>query len=303
MTLAFNRAFEPRYGEAVDVAPGVRRITARNPGPFTFLGTNTFLIGAGEIAVLDPGPADPAHIEAILHETRGGDIAQILVSHTHRDHSPGARLLRERTGAPILAAGPHRLARPLMAGSEAERLDAAADWDFRPDIALSDGAVVEGREHHLEALATPGHAANHLAFALLGTDLLFSGDHVMGWATTVVAPPDGAMADYMASLERLRARPERRYLPAHGAAIEDAGPYVRALHAHRKMRETTILERIRSGDRTIAEVVSRVYADLDPRLLPAAALSTLAHLEHLVDQGIIATEGGADLDGRYWVTG
>ncbi len=301
MSLTFDRDFDPRHGEAVEVAPGVRRLTARNPGPFTFGGTNSFLIGERELAVLDPGPDDPEHIEALVRAIGSARVAQILVSHTHRDHSPGARLLKERTGAPILAAGPHLPARPLLGGEQA-RLDAAGDLQFSPDEAITDGVVVGVDGFALEAIATPGHAANHLAFALLGTDLLFSGDHVMGWATTIVAPPDGAMGDYMASLERLLARSESRYLPAHGGEIRAAHNYVRGLRSHRRMRERAVLERLAQGDRTIPEIVARIYTDLEPRLLGAASLSTLAHLEDLAARGLVAAEGELGLSGRYWPT-
>lgn len=301
MTLIFNRQFDPRHGEAVPVAPGVRRVTAPNTGPFTFHGTNTFLIGEGALAVLDPGPADPAHIAALLQAIDGAEVAHILVSHTHRDHSPGARLLQAETGAAILAAGPHRPARPL-AGLEANQwLDGGGDLDFSPDTVLADAEILEGPGYRLQAVATPGHTANHLAFALLGADLVFSGDHVMGWATTIVAPPDGSMADYMASLDKLEARPENRYLPAHGGAIEAAHVHVRSLRAHREMRESAILATLSGGERSIAEIVARVYASLDPALLPAAALSALAHLEHLVERGLAGSTESPASATRYWL--
>jgi len=301
MDLVFNRNFDPRHGEAVPVAPGVRRVTASNPGPFTFGGTNTFLIGEDALAVLDPGPANPAHIAALLQAIGDAEVAHIFVSHTHRDHSPGARLLQAETGGTILAAGPHRPARPLAGLDEKQRPDAGADLDFLPDVALADAEIVEGPGYRLQAIATPGHTANHLAFALLGADLLFSGDHVMGWATTIVAPPDGAMADYMASLDKLAARPESRYLPAHGGAIDEAHAYVRGLRGHREMRERAIMERLAAGDQTVAEIVSRVYEGLDPALVPAAALSTLAHLEHLVERGLAGSTGASIAAARYWL--
>ncbi len=302
MSLSFNRGFEPRHGEAVLVAPGVRRVTAPNPGPFTFHGTNTFLIGEEELAVLDPGPPHADHLEAIIRTIGGARVGRILVSHTHLDHSPAARLLQARTGAPILAAGPHRPARAL-GGAGTDRLDAGADLDFSPDVQLADGEIVEGGGYRLEAVATPGHAANHLAFALLGRDIIFPGDHVMGWATTIVAPPDGSMSDYMASLERLLARPESRYFPAHGGDIREAHAFVRGLKAHRKMRERAIVERLEQGDRTIAEMVPRIYNGLEPRLAGAAALSTLAHLEDLLTRGIVSSDAAPSLSGRYWMTG
>jgi glyoxylase-like metal-dependent hydrolase (beta-lactamase superfamily II) len=301
MPLSFTRDFAPRHCEAVEVAPGVRRITASNPGPFTFHGTNTFLIGRDELAVLDPGPADPAHIEAIVHAIGDARVRHILVSHTHRDHSPGARLLQAEVDAPILAEGPHRPARPISAGMVA--LDAGGDLDFTPDALLADGAAIESSSYRLEAVATPGHAANHLAFAFAGTDILFSGDHVMGWATTVVAPPDGSMGDYMASLEKLLARPETLYLPAHGGAVENARDYVRALRSQRRMRERAILQRLAEGDRTIPQIVGRIYSDIDPALHGAAALSTLAQLHDLVERNLVLSDGAPSLVARYSLGG
>lgn len=298
MALQFNLDFDPPIGEPVAVAPGMRRVTAGNAGPFTFRGTNTFLIGQDTLAVLDPGPADAAHIDALLAAIGGARVAQILVTHTHRDHSPGARLLKERTGAPVLAAGPHRPARPAREGEQA-LLDAAGDFDFMPDEALADGATVEGDGYRLTAITTPGHTANHLAFAWPDAGLVFSGDHVMGWSTTIVAPPDGSMADYMTSLDKLAARAERLYLPAHGAEIPNGPEYVRALRTHRKMREAAILDGLKRGDRTIPELVARVYSGLDPRLSGAAGLSALAHLEDLVVRGVVAADGPPALSSRY----
>jgi glyoxylase-like metal-dependent hydrolase (beta-lactamase superfamily II) len=283
------------------VAPGVRRVTAPNGGPFTFRGTNTYLIGARELAVLDPGPADPAHIAALLAAIGGARVRHILVSHTHRDHSPAARLLQAETGAPILAEGPHRPARPHHAGETTA--DAAADRDFRPDEALADGAVVETGDYRIETVATPGHTANHLAFALADRGILFSGDHVMGWSTTIVAPPDGSMRDYMASLDRLLDRPEALYLPGHGGAVSDAHAFVRAIRTHRKLREAAILNRIEAGDRTVAEVAARVYAGLSPHLAGAARLSRLAHLEDLIDSGLVEADTAPSLASRYWPAG
>jgi glyoxylase-like metal-dependent hydrolase (beta-lactamase superfamily II) len=295
MSLVFRKNFDPRYGQAVEVAPGVRRVTAENPGPFTFRGTNTFLIGEAEIVVLDPGPDDRTHLDALATALAGRRVAAILVSHAHRDHSAGAAALQEATGAPVLAAAPA----PAAAAPPETQLDAAAARGFAPDEARADGALVETPGFRLEAIATPGHAPDHLVFALADAGLLFSADHVMGWSTTVVAPPEGSMADYMASLDRLLGRPEQRYLPAHGDAIDDGPAHVRALKAHRKLRERAILERLLKGDRTAEEIVPRVYAGLDPRLMRAAALSTLAHLEHLVARGHARTDGAPALAARF----
>jgi glyoxylase-like metal-dependent hydrolase (beta-lactamase superfamily II) len=296
MTLVFNRDFDPRYGEPVPVANRVRRVTARNPGPFTFRGTNTFLVGENALAVIDPGPADAAHIAALLRAIGSAELRHILVSHAHRDHAAGARLLQAQTGAPILAArGPDAKA-GIGTGNP---LDAGADHDFRPDVMLTEGTVVDGPDYRLEPVATPGHAPDHLAFVLVGEDIVFSGDHVMGWATTAIGPPEGSMGDYLASLDKLLARPEDLYLPAHGPPVGHAHAYVRALRAHRKSREASILARLAAGDRTIAEIVGRIYADLDPRLIGAAALSTLAHLQDLMDRGLVECDGPPEVTSRY----
>jgi glyoxylase-like metal-dependent hydrolase (beta-lactamase superfamily II) len=298
MALAFNRDFEPRHGQAVEVAPGIRRVTAPNEGPFTFRGTNTYLIGTDRLAVLDPGPDDAGHLEAVSRAIGEAEVVAILVTHTHRDHSPAARLLKAQHPAPILGAGAHRPSRPPRTGEEL-RLDASADHDHVPDTALGDGAIVPVGEMRLDVVATPGHTANHLAFALKDRNIIFSGDHVMGWSTTIVAPPDGSMADYMASLDRLLARPERVFLPGHGGQIDDGHLYVRALKAHRTMREAAILDGLRRGDRTIPQLVARVYGGIDPRLRGAAALSTLAHLEDFATRGLVRTGSAPSLDASY----
>ena len=290
--------FDPRHGEAVEVAPGVVRLTARNPGAFTGPGTNSYLLGTRALAVVDPGPDDPAHFEALLRAIDGRPVTHVLVTHTHADHSPLARPLAERTGAIVCAEGPHRAARPLHEG-ERNALDASADRDFAPDRTLADGERIEGEGWAVEAVTTPGHTANHLAFALPGTGLLLSGDHVMAWATTIVAPPDGAMGDYLASLDRLMARDDARLLPGHGGPVEEPGRYMKALKAHRLMREGAILERVRAGDETIAAIVETVYRGTDRRLHGAAALSTLAHLEELVARGLVVADGPPRLDARF----
>jgi glyoxylase-like metal-dependent hydrolase (beta-lactamase superfamily II) len=298
MALAFNTRFEPHYGEAVEVAPGVRRLTAPNPSPFTFHGTNTYLVGGAALAVIDPGPDDPAHFDALLRAIDGRPVSHIFVSHTHRDHSPLAARLVEETGARTAAEGPHRAARPLRIG-EMNPLDASADTDFVPDILLPDGAVVEGDGWAIRAVHTPGHTANHTAFALEGTGITFSADHVMAWSTTIVAPPDGAMVDYMASLDRLIERKDGLLLPGHGGPVFKPQQFLRGLKAHRKMRERAILERLSAGDRTIPEIVRAIYRDTDPRLHGAAALSVLAHLEDLVARGRVFTEGVPSIDAVF----
>ena len=294
----FDTIFEPAYGEAVPVAPGIARLTVNNPGAFTFYGTNSYIVGTDTLAVIDPGPEDEAHLRALLAAIRGRPVSHILVSHTHVDHSPLAARLAAETGAKMLAEGPHRPARPLRIG-EVNPLDASGDVAFAPDVLLKDGDVVDGDGWALRAIFTPGHTANHLAFALEGTGILFSADHVMAWSTSIVAPPDGAMADYMASLDKLLERDDRVYLPGHGGPVKQPPAFLRGLKAHRKMRERAILERLKSGDRTIPEMVAAIYRDVDPRLHGAAGLSVLAHLEDLVGRGIVAVEDEPSLDGIY----
>jgi len=296
--IPFDKSFSLAPDQVQEVAPGVRAIAVDNPGPFTFKGTVTYIVGRDQVAIIDPGPDDAAHIAALLDAVRGEAVTHIFVTHTHRDHSPAAAKIKAATGAPILAQGPHRLARPLHTG-EMRRLDASADLDFRPDIALADGEIVSGRGWTLEAVATPGHTANHMAFAFKEPNLLFAGDHVMAWSTTIVAPPDGAMTDYMASLHKLARRGEPLYLPGHGASVRDAPRYVQHLIRHRQAREASILHRLAKGAADIPTIVRAVYIGLDPRLVGAAALSVLAHLEELVARGAVMTEGPPSIVGTY----
>lgn len=294
----FITEFEPQHGVAVPVAEGVQRLTAPNPSPFTFHGTNTYIVGQKSVCVIDPGPEDEAHFAALMAALKGREVTHIAVSHTHRDHSPLARRLKEKTGAIMVAEGPHRPARPLFDG-ETNPFAESADTAFVPDIALADGEVVEGEGWRLTAVHTPGHTANHAAFALDGTGILFSADHVMAWATSIVAPPDGAMGDYMASLERLLARDDRLYLPGHGGPVSQPQAFVRALRTHRLMRERAVLEQIRKGVELIPDMVTVIYASTDPRLHGAAALSVLAHIEDLVEKGLVTTGGPPRLTGLY----
>jgi glyoxylase-like metal-dependent hydrolase (beta-lactamase superfamily II) len=296
--IPFNRVLNLAPGVVDDVVPGVRRILANNPGPFTFKGTLSYIIGRGKVAIMDPGPVDAPHLGALLDAVRGETVTHIIITHTHRDHSPGAAAVKAVTGAPTYGEGPHRSSRPLFVG-ETKRLDAGGDTDFVPDHRVADGDVIAGDGWALEAIATPGHTANHMAFALKGTDVLFSGDHVMGWSTSIVAPPDGAMSDYMASLDRLAARPETVYLPGHGDVIHDAPDFVARFIAHRRGREASILHRLGKGETDIPALVRAIYIGLDPRLAGAAALSTLAHLEDLTARGLVATDGVPSISGRY----
>jgi len=240
-------------------------------------------VGAGSLAVIDPGPGDPAHLEAILRATQGERIAHVLVTHTHADHSPLAAALKAETGAKTFGFGPHGAGR--AAAHDAIRLDAAGDHAFAPDVRLAHGDMLEGDGYRLEAVFTPGHTSNHMAYALTGSGVLFVGDHVMAWATSVIAPPDGHMGSYLSSLRLLLERDDRLYLPGHGPGKRNPASFVRAYVAHRLMREGAILDAVRAGRDTVPAIVDQVYRGLADKLKPAAGLSTLAHLEHLIEQG------------------
>lgn len=296
--MEFDTKFSSDHGRAVPVAKDVLRLTAPNPSPFTFHGTNTYVVGKDTLAVIDPGPENDAHLSAILDAVAGRPVSHILVSHTHRDHSPLAARLKAATGAITAAEGPHRAARTLRV-DEMASMDARGDTDFQPDLTLADGQIVEGDGWALTTVLTPGHCANHAAFALEGAGILFSADHVMAWSTTVVAPPDGAMADYMASLDKLLARDDRIFFPGHGGPVAEPQAFMRGLKAHRKMRERAILERIGQGDRFIADMVKAIYRATDPRLHGAAGMSVLAHIEDLVAKGLVMTDGDVAIDSAY----
>ncbi len=273
-------------GQVERLGHGIRRVLAGNPSPFTFTGTQTYLVGEGDVAVLDPGPDLTEHLDAILAATQGERIIAILCTHTHRDHSPASRPLAAATGAPIIGCA------PLALDDDGPRADAAFDFDYAPDRVLADGEAVEGSGWRLTAVATPGHTSNHLCFELDGTGALFTGDHVMGWSTTVVSPPDGDMQAYMASLELLLTRGDKVYYPAHGPAVDKPQSHVRALIAHRRMREQQILRRLREGASPIPVMVQAMYQGTDPRLFPAAGRSVLAHLVELEARGLVRSEGG-----------
>lgn len=269
----------------VELEPLVRRVLADNPSAFTFTGTGSYIVGRDEVAVIDPGPDLPGHVAAILEATAGERIVAILCTHTHRDHSPASRPLQGATGAPIVGCAPLALA------DEGIRADAAFDRDYRPDRVIADGETIEGPGWTLEAVATPGHTSNHLCYALREAGALFSGDHVMGWSTTVVSPPDGDMADYMASLDRLLARDDRIYYPAHGDPVAAPQRFVRGLAGHRRAREGQILRLLAEAPRPVAAMVERMYVGVDSRLHLAARQSVLAHLLDLEDRHVVAREG------------
>ncbi|URW74395.1 MBL fold metallo-hydrolase [Sphingomonas donggukensis] len=269
--------------------PGVVRLTANNPSPFTDTGTQSYVIGTTDVAVIDPGPADDAaHLAALLSVIGDRPLVAILCTHTHRDHSPLARALKAAISAPIVGCA------PLALPDDAPRADAAFDHDYAADRVLADGEGVSGTGWTLTAVSTPGHTSNHLCFALEESGALFSGDHVMGWSTSIVSPPDGDMGDYMASLQRLLDRPQDRvYYPGHGPAVANPQRLVRGMMGHRKSREGAILRLLRSGDTDIAAMVQAMYSGLDPRMHPAAARSVLAHLLDLEQRGLVTGQEDA----------
>jgi glyoxylase-like metal-dependent hydrolase (beta-lactamase superfamily II) len=296
--IPFNRNFPLQPGVAEEVVPGVRRVLCDNPSPFTFTGTVSYVVGRGKVAIIDPGPDSEAHAKALLEAVRGETVTHIFVTHTHRDHSPNAARLKAATGAPVYAEGRHRASRPRFE-SEKHTPETGADRDFRPDVRLGDGEVVIGDGWALQAVTTPGHTANHMAFAWKERKILFVGDHVMGWSTSIVAPPDGSMIDYMASLEKLSRRDEQLYFSGHGPEIRDGPRFVRYIARHRKAREASILHRLAKGEADIPTLVRAIYIGLDPRLSGAAGYSVLAHLEDLVARGLVLTDGDPVIAGRY----
>ena len=297
--IPFHRTFDLSPDEVDRPMPGVRRVMADNPGPFTLKGTVSYIIGRGKVAIIDPGPDDPRHISALLDAVRNETVTHIFVTHTHRDHSPAVGAIKAKTGAMVCAEGPHRSSRPLRDNKSLQ----PADRDFHPDIALADGEVINGPGWTLEAVATPGHTANHTAFALKEADVLFSGDHVMGWSTSIVAPPDGSMRDYVASLKKLKMRSEAIFFPGHGPAVTDAARFIDYFIAHRKAREDSVLDFLAKRAANIPAIVACSYGDLDPRLTWAAGMTVLAHLEDLTARGLVASDGPPGLTGTYHVTG
>lgn len=291
-------AFE--YGRPDRLSPLIRRVICNNPGPFTFTGSGTYIVGPdeGPLAVIDPGPDDPAHLSALVQAIGRARVSHVVITHTHKDHCGGARAFAGRVGAPIAGAGPH----PVSRGKEGvPAFEEGADLAYTPDEILKDGARLSGGPWTIETVATPGHLSNHLCFALIEEATLFTGDHIMGWSTTVVAPPDGDMGDYLASLEKLLVRNDTRYLPTHGAPIEKPKPFVRAIRTHRLMRDAQIVEQLRQGRRHIREIVPQIYADIDKRLHAAAALNVLAHLIRLVKTGVVACDSEPTMDSEYQI--
>ena len=280
--LAFNTDFAPQTGEPVPIAPGVTRITAPNASAYTFTGTNSFLLGHDRLAIIDPGPDDDAHLAALLRVVAGRPVEAIILTHTHKDHSALVPRFKAATGAPVWFEGPHRLSRPLRP-FEINALARSCDWGLRPDRRLADGERLELDGVTLEVMATPGHCANHLAFGLAGTPWLLTGDHVMGWNSTLVAVPDGSMRDYLTSLDRVIGSPYSHYLSAHGGAIMEGPAYARALRTHRLARNGQIVGAVERGARTVMAVVKAIYPQQSPAIRMAAAMTVRAHVEYLAE--------------------
>lgn len=295
MSIPFVREFEFEYGRCDQMSPLVRRVIAPNPGPFTFTGTGVFIVGTGAVAVIDPGPVDPAHAAALDSALEGETVSNVLVTHHHLDHSPLAHGLAKKHGAKVYAMSPGGSA---PEGGEV-RMEAGDDLSFRPDVEVRDGDVFTGPGWTLAALHTPGHTSNHVCYALKEENTLFSGDHVMGWSTSVVSPPDGSMGDYLAQLRRIRALDFDVIRPTHGPEITETRAFLDAYIEHRLKRERQILAELEAGRTKIRDMVASMYADVDKRLHPAAAHSVLAHMIHLVEQGRVLADGEAGLETDY----
>ena len=297
--IPYVREIKFDYGACDQVSPLIRRVVANNPGPFTYLGTGTYIIGKGEVAVIDPGPDLPEHLDALMAALEGETVTHILVTHHHSDHSPLARPLQEKTGAKIYgcAVGGH-------AADSVVITEAGHDLEFTPDIDIcGGGAIFKGPGWTLEAIATPGHTSNHICFALLEENALFSGDHIMGWSTTVVSPPDGDMTAYMESLDLVRARNFDTLWPTHGPPVLDVDPFIAAYIAHRRAREAQVLKAVSDGHGRIKDMVPVLYADVDKRLWPAAARSVLGHIIDLERRGILTTDGQPGPESDYRLAG
>jgi glyoxylase-like metal-dependent hydrolase (beta-lactamase superfamily II) len=288
--IPFVRDMRFDYGVMDQVSPLIRRVVANNPGPFTYLGTGTYIVGRGEVAVIDPGPLMDEHLEALLKAMEGEQVIAILTTHTHIDHSPLARPLQAKSSAPIYGRADPKVASGFEEAGEAQ---------FTPDIEIAEGAKVSGPGWTLEAIATPGHASNHICYALAEENALFCGDHVMGWSTTVVSPPDGDMSDYYRSLDKIEARGFSTLWPTHGPPVTEVAPFLAAYRAHRLDRERQILDQLAAGHATIKAMVPAMYAAVDPRLHPAASHSVLAHLIHLTRIGRVTCEGEPGIDSVY----
>lgn len=293
MPVPFVKDIEFEYGKVQQVSPLIRRVIANNPGPFTYMGTGTYIVGKGNVGIIDPGPLDDDHIASLLAVLDGETITHQIITHTHRDHSPAAAPMKEKTAAPTYGYGPHH------GNMKAPKVEEGGDWDFRPDHVVQDGDVVEGNGWTLEAVHTPGHTSNHLCFNLKEENALFTGDHVMGWSTSVISPPDGDMAHYMHSLRKVLDRDDSVFWPTHGPPIRDPKPFVQSFLDHRARREEQIRQCIADGQNTIAEMVPIIYINADKRLYPAAGRSVLSHLIQMQDEERVRCEGEANIDSVY----
>ncbi|WP_025899283.1 MBL fold metallo-hydrolase [Sneathiella glossodoripedis] len=293
-SLNFNKDLEFEYGETSLLSPLIRRVIAKNPSAFTLHGTGTYIIGSGkQLAVIDPGPADSEHIDAILKATQGETITHILITHTHMDHSPGAALLKEKTGAKTYGFGPHGSGKPGMKAEE------DGDTDFVPDVTVKDGEIIMADDWSVRAIHTPGHLSNHLCFELIEENTLFSGDHVMGWSTSIVSPPDGDMKQYLASLEKLLDYEHTRYWPTHGPAIDNPHDHVKGLIAHRHERMNQIRTCLQQGPASIPQMVKKMYTDVPEYLHPAAARSVYSHIIMMVENGEVETDSDMRVSSTY----
>ena len=293
--IPFVREFEFEYGEAKKLSPLITRVIANNPGPFTYTGTGVYIVGTQNVAVIDPGPVSPEHVAAIDKALEGKTVTHVLVTHHHIDHSPLAAPLAAKHGCKVYGYGQQ----PKLPDGGEIRLEAGDDLAFKPDVEIRDGHVFEGDGWTIEAIHTPGHTSNHMCFALKEENTLFSGDHIMGWSTSVVSPPDGSMGDYLRCLNIIKDRQFDIIRPTHGPAITEVTPFVQAYIDHRLDRERQITEALRDGLMTIPDIVSRLYADIDKRLHPAAAHSVLAHLIHMEETGRVNCCGNKTLKGEY----
>jgi glyoxylase-like metal-dependent hydrolase (beta-lactamase superfamily II) len=291
--IPYVREFDFDHGQCDQVTPLVRRVICKNPGSFTFTGTGTYILGTGNVAVIDPGPVDFDHFRAIMDAVDGETITHILITHTHMDHSPLAKRLKDETGAPTYGFGPHG------GRTEGQQSDEGSDWDFTPDHTINHGDIIEGGDWSIECVHTPGHTSNHICFALREEKSLFTGDHVMGWSTSIVAPPDGDMHAYFNSLTLLLDRDDDRYWPTHGTSIDDPKPFVKAFIAHRQDRENQIIECIKKDIHKIKAMVEVMYIAVDKRLYPAAARSVLSHMIHMIETNRVKCDGDATMTTSY----
>lgn len=295
--IPFVREMAFDYEQAQAVSPLIRRLVANNPGPFTYFGTGVYIVGRGDVAVIDPGPDTPGHFDALLRAVEGERVTHIFVTHRHMDHSPAAHPLAARTGARVYAS----MLPPRPSECDDLRLEAGDDRLFQPDVDVQDGERFSGPGWTIEAVFTPGHTANHMAFALLEENALFPGDHIMGWSTTVIGPPDGNMTDYLRSLEKVRDRGYATLWPTHGPPVREVVPFVEAFIEHRLEREAQIVVQLQAGLHAIKDMVSVIYADVDKRLHPAACHSVLAHMIRLVELDRVVCDGPPCVDSEYWL--